>query len=171
VDLLADLEIADLTLADLVLPALDLDFFLLPLASVSVETPDFLVLFFSDPAFTLRDFVDFLDWGGLVWGGTGGSVEMMIYSKKFDSVEDDVGVDEGVAVSSNKSLDDEVFECLPPFFFLLALALEAFDDLVVEAEAADLDLVTRMIGRSNSVGSFKRVVSFGSAAWTEEVEI
>jgi hypothetical protein len=43
-------------------------------------------------------------------------------------VEDDVGVDEGVAVSRNL-LVGEVFE-LPPFLLALALeALEAFVDL------------------------------------------
>jgi hypothetical protein len=76
----------------------------------------------------------------------------------LDSVEDNVGVDEGVEV-----VGEEVFE-LP----LLALALEDFVDL--EVGAACFDLVTRMLGRPNSVGSFKRVVAFGSAVWTEEVE-
>jgi hypothetical protein len=77
VDLLADLTLDAFVLADLVLlVAFDLDFFLLPLASVSAEPPDFLLpffdasttissflvalFFFSDP-FTLRAFVDFLD--------------------------------------------------------------------------------------------------------------
>jgi hypothetical protein len=75
VDLLADLTLGALALADLVL-AFDSDFFLLPSTSVSgAEALDFLlplfdastaispflVLFFSDPPFTLRDFVDFLD--------------------------------------------------------------------------------------------------------------
>ena len=79
VDLLADLMLAGALalIADLVRLGFDFDFFfLLPLALVSVETPNlllaffdasatispFLVLFFSDPAFTaLTDFVDFLD--------------------------------------------------------------------------------------------------------------
>ena len=78
----------------------------------------------------------------------------MIYSK-FDSVGDNVGVDEGVAVSSN-SLVGEVFELL----LFLALALEAFVDL--EAGAADFVLVIRMFGRPNSADwFFRRVVSFG----------
>jgi hypothetical protein len=82
----------------------------------------------------------------------GVSAEMMKNSK-FDSVDDDDGVDEGVALSRN-SLVSEVFE-LPPF---LPLALEDFVDL--EAEAADF--VTRMFGRTNSVGSFKIAISFCS---------
>jgi hypothetical protein len=68
-------------------------------------------------------------------------------------VDDDDGVDEGVALSRN-SLVGEVFE-LPPF---LARALEDFVDL--EAEAADF--VTRMFGRPNSVGLFKIAISFCS---------
>ena len=79
-------------------------------------------------------------------------------------MEDDVGADEGVAVSSNSSVSEVLFE-LPP----LALALEDFVDL--EAGAADFDFVIRMFGGPNTVGSFKRVVSFGTAVWTEEVEV
>jgi hypothetical protein len=70
-------------------------------------------------------------------------------------VDDDDGVDEGVALSRN-SLVSEVFE-LPPF---LALALEDFVDL--EAEAADFDFVTRIFGRPNSVGLFKIALSLCS---------
>jgi hypothetical protein len=51
-------------------------------------------------------------------------------------------------------LVSEVLTELPP----LALALEDFVDL--EAGAADFDVVIRMLGRPNSVGSFKRVASF-----------
>jgi hypothetical protein len=130
---------------------------LLAFFDASATISPFLVLFFfPDPAFNPRDFVDFLDCG-LVWGGTGVFVEMLMEFKS-DSVEDNVGVDDGVAV-----VGKEVFE-LP----LLVLALEDFVDL--EAGVADFDLVNRMLGRPNSVGSLKRVVSFGSAGWTEEVE-
>jgi hypothetical protein len=87
----------------------------------------------------------------------------MMMQSKFASVEDDVGVDEGVAVSSN-SLVSESFE-LPP----LSLALEDFFDL--KAGATDFDFVIRMIGPPNSVDSLERVVSFGLVIWTEEVEV
>jgi hypothetical protein len=143
VDLLADLALGALAPTNLVLlPAFDLEYFLLP---------DFL-LPFSDASTTIspflpRDFVAFFNCD-LVWGGTG----------KLESVDDGVVVDECLAV-----IEEEVFE-LPPS----ALDLEDFVDF--EAGVADLDFVTRWIGRLNSVGSFfRRVLSFCSAVWTEEV--
>jgi hypothetical protein len=44
-DLLVDLTLDALTLADLVLPAFDLDIFLLPSTSASIEAPEFLLPF------------------------------------------------------------------------------------------------------------------------------